>query len=310
MRLLEEDKAAFNEMVHNVKNIYIQNSSITFVNDMLTVLSPLIDTFDQENALKGGSVKERKEKVITAANVFDELNETQVHKWVVKVEQFYLKGTPEFSSIFSKGEKVFNHGTREEKITELKAMVSIAQHYPDLATVVADMDSFCTEMVKAVVNRSKIDSDIKKNILNVSETGHKIAVELYANQGELMKQYKNEPEKIMQFIPARYFRRHTKKQDIAKATPAIIEIASKSISDAGITMPVKGKIVVYNSGDVDLKLWFAPTIDATMPSITKSLAVDDEITLDPVVDALPTDRYLMIQNENEENGEVEIIIVD
>ena len=308
LRLLQRDQADFNACVHEFLDIYDKNQDIPFIKEMYLAFVPLVDAFDKDYIGKQANIKERKEKVLTAANVFDELNESQVHKWAVGVEQFYLKGTPEFSSIFSKGEKVFNHGSRKVKIDELKAMIKTAQNFADLIAVVESMKNYCDLMEAALSNRNKVDSSIKTSIDKTGDAARKVAEELYANEGRLMIEFKTNPEKILQYIPVKYFKHSRKKAKDTDAIPTIIEIAPKSTVEAGIPIPANGKIVIYNSGDADLKVWFAPTMDDTTPAITKLLAIEDEITLDTAVDAQPADRFLFIQNETEEDGEAEIII--
>lgn len=308
LRLLQRDQADFNACAHEFLDIYEKNQNILFIKDMYLAFLPLVKGMDEEYIGKQANIKERKEKVLTAANVFDELNETQVHKWAVAVEQFYLNDTPEFNSIFSKGEKVFNRGSRKVKIDELKAMIKTAKNYTDLGAVVDSMQNYCDLMESALSNRNKVDSSIKTSIDKTGDAARKVAEELYANQGRLMIEFKTNPEKILQYIPVKYFKHSIKKAKETDANPYVIEIAPKSVAEAGIPLPVNGKIVLYNSGDADLKVWFAPTMDAAVPAITKLLAIEDEITLNTSTDAQPTDRFLFIQNETEEEGEAEIII--
>jgi hypothetical protein len=285
------------------------NSTDSFFSDKYQQLLPYYNAFNEAYDSKFGNQAQHKGNTKLLSQQLKSLTSNKIHAWDIKIQNVYLKTTPEYTIIFPQGLTPFSSLPIDRRIKYLGNAVAMMGNYSSLSVVCDEMNQFYLDLVKARNNQEQKDGNVNDSRGDVMQKAYDLADEIYALLGEFMAKYKKNPLLIDAYFPVFLLRKKRKStNDTNDFYDILIPKADKK--EGGFNFKNTEKINFYITGNTSLEIYFVADKNAPKPGNTIILAPQDIKTILISDYASLDDRFLIIENLSAtEDGEIEITMV-
>ena len=125
-----------------------------------------------------------------------ELSSLKIKQWDIQIQGKYLDGTPEYMTLLPEKRGPFQKGAKDERINAVDALSLRLGDYPALATTLADVDAFKTQLLDARDEQQQKEQLIEQGSDDLEAIRIELATMMYGNLGVLMDKYRNTPDYI------------------------------------------------------------------------------------------------------------------
>lgn len=292
--------------VYNLEN-HIDDPVIEQIyNNTLPVYEPLEKLYAEDYNSKAN----RRGKVITLADKFNELTNVKLIVWEAIILQQFIKKSAEYSTVFPYGKAGIRKGSYKSRLKNLKGLRDGLVNIPSLASLLTDVSTFYDEVNLIYKNREMKQNDVEYASTDLKEAANKMAVRLFVNLGLLTAHFAENPEYLHKFFPLSYIKKR-KKSKTEKANTYNLNIDTNTVKEAGIIFSVNDTLLVAAIVGNGIKLWFSQTKDISIPINAIEILADEEAEIVVKNYAGIDDRFMMIANlSTSEQAVVEITLLD
>jgi hypothetical protein len=283
------------------------NSTIVEVELIYNQILPLYNDFFSEYSVHSQMLGQRKGESTNLSDLKLILTAEKTPEWSAKIQSVFNAKSPTYAKIFPKGRRVFSTGSIFERIKYLKASAQEVKLTGNLDAVYDDMDAFIAKLESASMEKDTKAGDVKKTQESLQQKAQKLATEIFKAYGILISLQPDKPDSVLKYFPVHFFRYPRKTEENNK--PYELTIPAKSIVEGGFTFMMDTRLFFYNTGETKLKLWFTSAQDLPAPAnyLLLNPEEDKQITVKDL--ASQNDRFLMIENQEEKDGYLEIVMM-
>ncbi len=241
---------------------------------------------------------------------FDEFVE-KLLGWDVKIQNFFLKNTSDYKTIFPKGKSVFYHGTFEQRIDQLLALSERLGDYTVLDSLQTEIFDYYTLVHTELINHQNKQTSIKTSSKELEIARIEVGQMMYGNLGLLMDNFRINTDLISSYFPLDLIRQKKKnKQNTINNVYTLLLIA-KEIKEAGISFNASTNFLIFNNGNAEIGIYTTGSKDDPPPVNPKFKLQPNEEKECTLADFGETDnRYMFVVNlDDNEEAEVEISIL-
>jgi len=288
-----------------MQSIYTQHS-VTELAAIYDALLPFFNTFKNDYKKVKANLGVRHGDVYAQKRTFNELVQDKMYLWHINIMNIYGPKTVEYKKIFYDGLTPLSTGTLEERIIYFDAIIINMGTYESLDTITDEMITYSEDIQEVRNAREQAGTNVR-NILSARRTSaEKLAIEMYGSYGLLIHFYRNNPEKILDYIKVSLLQNPSKPQEDPNPVYEIT-LAPLETKEAGFAFLLTETLMIYVSGNTTLRFYFVRELTDPIP--TSYFDMDAEAVKEFAINeyANVNDRFLMIQNLSEtEAGMVEI----
>lgn len=183
-----------------------------------------------------------------------ELSSLKIKQWDIQIQGKYLDGTPEYMTLLPEKRGPFQKGAKDERINAVDALSLRLGDYPALATTLADVDAFKTQLLDARDEQQQKEQLIEQGSDDLEKARVELATMMYGNLGVLMDKYRNTPD---------YINNYWEVSLMQNTPPPTREFGGTVAADttANLTQTVgpNAKVVLTNAGYTVLTFCLAAT---------------------------------------------------
>jgi hypothetical protein len=256
-----------------------------------------IDWQSQQGVSKG--------KTFTKDELFEILHNEKMPDWHRRISVLHPPKSEPYITIFPRGITPFGEDALEARLLYFQDVIKNALLYSDLLTITGEMTLFRADIESARTTQKESGSGVKTFSADLKIKGEIMATDTYGALADLMKFHKAKPENIKRYFLLSLL--HYYKKDNGEPEDLYeLEFANSETKEAGFPFLLTDRLMLYNSGNTTLRVWFVAAIGDAMNTYFDMNADDEKDFL--VSDyANVNDRFMMIKNLSEtEAGSVEI----
>ncbi len=260
-----------------------------------------VDWQSQQGVSKG--------KTFTKDELFEILHTEKMPDWHRRIVVLHQPKSEAYITIFPQGLSPFGEDALEARLLYFQDVIKNALLYSDLETITDEMSLFLTEIEGARTTQKEAGSGVKTLSADLKSMGALMATDTYGALADLMKFHKAKPENIKRYFLLSLL--HYNKKDSGEPEDLYeLTLANSETKEAGFPFLLTERLMLYNSGNTTLRVWFVAAIGDAMNTYF-DLNPDDEKDFLVSDYANAGDRFLMIKNlSDSEEGSVEIEKVD
>ena len=276
------------------------------IGDIYTDIKPFYQAF------KEAYIKIKSKKGIRIGDTyaqklfFIKLYNEKMPAWLPTITAFCLPGSVNYKKIFPQGLTPLSRGAMEEKLTYFEAIIENVGLFGPLAALQAQMITFRDSLQALRDTREHSGSDVIEVSSELKQLATDLAIETYGALGSLMKLYRHNPEKILEFMSISLLHYYSKPAD---EPDNIFELlfAADETKEAGFVFTLDERLMIYNSGETTIRGWFVKALGDPMSTSYFDVAADAVKEFDINEYANVDDRFLMLKNlSNDTEGSCEI----
>jgi len=306
MGLLNRSQKKFYKFMYLFMTSLYAQHSVTALGDLYDDLLPFYSAFTTAYVASKSKKGIRKGDTAAQKLLFLQLYQEKMRDWHRRISIVHAPGTPDYIKIFPQGKTPLSTGPMEERITYFEAIIATLLAYVPLAAIRTEMVTFHTTLKSGRDTSAAAGSAVITGSADSHIAGEALAVEMYGALGMLMYLFKNNPERILEFINLSLLRQPQKPAEEEDNT-VILSIAPRETKESGIIFTIDEKIRLYNSGNTILRIWFLKAIGDPTPTSFIDMAPDAVKEFMINLYANVGDRFMMVQNLGDvEEGTIEI----
>jgi hypothetical protein len=248
----------------------------------------------------------RKGDTVTQNYLFDALYQIKMPDWHRRIQVVYAPGTGEYKKIFPDGLSPFSQKSLEERLIYLNLVIKNASFYASLNIITGEMTTFRDDIKNIRLTQQNSVSVVKVTSAELKHIAENMAIEMYGALGSLMTFHKQHPPNIRKYFILSLLH-YYKKPDGEPADLYEVILEGGETKEAGFAFTIDEKLMLYNSGETKLRIWFVADIHDTMPATFIDL--DEDAVVDFTINqyANQGDRFMMLKNLSDTTaGSVEI----
>jgi len=251
----------------------------------------------------------RKGDTLTQNYMFEALYHLKMPDWNRRIQVVYAPNTGEYKKIFPDGLSPFSQKSMEEQLIYLNLVIKNAGLFTSLNAITTEMTLFRDDIKNIRYTQQTSVSDVKVSATSLKKLAEKMAVEMYGALGSLMIFHRENPENIRKYFIISLLH-YYRKPDGDPSDLYEINLTGGETREAGFAFTMDERLMVYNSGDTTVRIWFVANKDDSMPASYFDLESDavKEFTINQY--ANQNDRFMMIKNMDDSvEGSIEIEMI-
>jgi len=201
------------------------------------------------------------------------LRNSKVNKWSSMAGAVHDVDSPRYKALFPRGHAPFQTGSQTERFTAVLALIDTIGAEPALATLLADVTAFNTQLTEANTNQKGSQSKTNTDSDAVDKARKAMGVGQYSNLGAMMSHWAETPENIEEFFALNDIRNGQQIFFDHQVKPLKVDLMVKHTFSDG------DEIALEKAGPVDLIVYNADA-KGKMPNGTSiTLKKGDRITI-------------------------------
>lgn len=205
------------------------------------------DDFQQTYALVVSNYGYYQGKTQQTESLYVDLNYNS-KRWDIAVQNSYMDDTPEYTMIFPNKRGTFQKGTYETRLEAVRALEMSLVRFPDLATVLADVQAFRQKIETSRAEQQAIEKRDQDLRIALEEKRTALAKVMHRIFGKLLFIYGDQYTRIEAYYELQYFQRSA---SAANSDFKIIPANSRVKAMDGIFKETD-QFVLSNKGNVPL----------------------------------------------------------
>ncbi|HLG36455.1 MAG TPA: hypothetical protein VI757_16375 [Bacteroidia bacterium] len=244
----------------------------------------------------------------TVDELFDDLSPKKITEWDRMVDNIFNRGTPEYTAVFPQGHKLFQTGSKDERISAVQALsetLGAPTAPPGFAPIKTDVDSFLGQLLgkratqTGEISRTATESDETTVASAAAMTG------LYKILGKCIDQFSDNPTSIEPIFDLQTIRNFQQ----TEFTGTVAVSSTKNIAKRTLPPDVRMRIKVLTSQP--LTFWFADEKNDPVGAVSFTVqGLEEEEVSSSQLGNVPAATYLKVLNTSalvEGQFEVEIL---
>lgn len=224
--------------------------------------------------------------------LLQELQSTHIDLWDRKIQDVYNKHTPRYKSLLPNGHAPFQHGSQENKIDAVSALILNMGNDVSLATVKGLAQRFLDDVATAQSTKKGKFTTTDTDSAEVEVTRVKGAQAMFKCMSDLNSNFFEDPSRSMPYFNWEALHPGTQKEFMLTIKPGTVKLVAKRKLVAGTP------VMIENMSTATAQAFCGETKEATSPagnSITVEGDKTTDVTAEQIGNAAET-PYIIVKN--------------